>query len=400
MKRGRKNNMHGLDKLNKFQIILLGVLSAFAVFSMDFYLPGLPALQKDLHTTASLAQMTITTSLVGLGIGQLFIGPWSDRIGRRIPLLLGTLIFGVTSLLMIDINSIWLMIVLRFFQGLAGSVGIVLSLAIITDRFDGKELTKNIAINQAINGIFPVLAPVLGGLVVIVADWQMTFVIMAIMGFCLWMGVKWGLPETRYPQKNDAPGNAIKYKELIRDKNFMLYLWIQALMMASLFAYIAGSSFVLENIFHLSIPMFGVIYAINGIGITVATSIAGIFSLKYGEHLILGGFILYGILGGFILASSLFLSNDLWLILIAFFIITSAIGGVQGMATALAMRGKQVQAGSASALLGMARYAIGGLMSPLVGIFGTESYVALAILICLVQWGAFILYLCVPQQKM
>lgn len=394
--------MNGLDRLNKFQIILLGVLSAFAVFSMDFYLPGLPALQKDLHTTASLAQMTITTSLVGLGVGQLFIGPWSDRIGRRVPLLVGTLIFGLTSLLMIDINNIWFMIVLRFFQGLSGSVGIVLSLAIITDCFDGKELTKNIAINQAINGVFPVLAPIIGGLVVMAADWQMTFVIMAIMGFCLWIGVKWGLPETRKPKENSSRvgGNTVNYKELIHDKNFTLYLLIQALMMASLFAYIAGSSFVLENIFKLSIPMFGVVYAINGIGITIATSLAGFLARKYGEHLILGGFIIYGILGGLLLAGSLFIANDLWLILIAFFIITSAIGGVQGMATALAMRGKQAQAGSASALLGMARYAIGGLMSPLVGVFGTDSYVALAILICLVQWAALILYLRVPRIKM
>ncbi|QIL50430.1 multidrug effflux MFS transporter [Weissella coleopterorum] len=392
--------MRDSEKLNKFQIIILGVLSAFAVFSMDFYLPGLPALQKDLGTTASLAQMTITTSLVGLGVGQLFIGPWSDRIGRRLPLLLGTLIFGITSLLMIDIQNIWLMIVLRFFQGLSGSVGIVLSLAIITDRFDGKELTKNIAINQAINGIFPVLAPVLGGVVVMISNWRMTFVIMAIMGGCLWLAVKWGLPETRNVPAISVSKNKMNYRRLFQDKRFMAYLFVQALMMASLFAYIAGSSFVLENIFHLSIAMFGLIYAINGIGITIATSIAGILARKYGEHNILGGFIIYGILGGLLLSVSLRFTGVLELILVAFFIITSSIGGVQGMATALAMRGKQEHAGSASALLGMARYAIGGLMSPLVGVFGTQSYVALAVLICLVQWGAFGLYLLVPTEKM
>lgn len=387
------------NKFNYFQIILLGVLSAFAVFSMDFYLPGLPELQHDFHTTASLAQLTITASLIGLGVGQLFVGPWSDKIGRRQPLLIGTFIFAVTSFLIsISTNISW-MIALRFLQGLSGSVGIVLSLAIITDSFNGPSLTRQIAINQAINGIFPIIAPVLGGMVVALSNWQMTFVILMTIGLLLFVAVFFGLPETKQksPQVQSVEfeqpsslGASLKlqgreYLKLAHKKNFMTYLWVQTFMMAALFAYISGSSFVLENIFHLNVTLFGLVYALNGVGMTVMTALAGSLAPKYGERRVLGWFIIYGLLGGTILLATTLMGPRLGGVLLAFFMITSAVGGVQGMATSLAMQGQQAHSGSASALLGTSRYAIGGLMSPLVGMFGTQTILPLAILILGVQ---------------
>ncbi|KRN75579.1 hypothetical protein IV73_GL000063 [Weissella kandleri] len=387
------------NKFNYLQVILLGVLSAFAVFSMDFYLPGLPGLQHDFHTTASLAQLTITASLIGLGVGQLFVGPWSDKIGRRQPLLIGTFIFAVTSFLIsISTNISW-MIALRFLQGLSGSVGIVLSLAIITDSFNGPSLTRQIAINQAINGIFPIIAPVLGGMVVALSNWQMTFVILMTIGLLLFVAVFFGLPETKQksPQVQSVDfeqpsslGASLKlqgreYLKLAHKKNFMTYLWVQTFMMAALFAYISGSSFVLENIFHLNVTLFGLVYALNGVGMTVMTALAGSLAPKYGERRVLGWFIIYGLLGGTILLTTTLMGPRLGGVLLAFFMITSAVGGVQGMATSLAMQGQQAHSGSASALLGTSRYAIGGLMSPLVGMFGTQTILPLASLILGVQ---------------
>ncbi|MCM0583486.1 multidrug effflux MFS transporter [Weissella diestrammenae] len=390
-------------KLNAAHIFILGVLSAFAVFSMDFYLPGLPQLQKDLNTSASLAQLTITASLVGLGLGQLVIGPWSDRIGRRRPLLIGTLIFTLTSIAIVLTSNIWILILMRFFQGLAGSVGIVLSLAVITDSFSGRDLTNNVMINQSINGIFPVIAPVLGGIVVAMFNWEMTFWILAGLGISLFLAVQFYLPETREPVDQSTATNVEMrhvYQQLFANRQFMVYMLLQTLMMAALFAYISGSSFVLENIFHLNVTTFGIVYAINGLGIAVMTIFAGWLANRWREEKTLGIFIGYGLLGGILLALSLFMAKPMVVVLIAFFMIVSAIGGIQGMTTALAMKDQHANPGAASALLGMMRYAIGGVMSPLVGIFGTRSYVPLVVIILVVQLLAMVLYLNSVQRKM
>ncbi|MGL4267186.1 MAG: MFS transporter, partial [Weissella cibaria] len=181
-------------KIGIFQLFLLGVLSAFSPLAMDLYLPGLPELQQDLHTSTSLAQLTITASLLGLALGQVIIGPLSDRIGRRTPLLWGTVLFGLSSATIVFAPNIWVLIILRLIQGLAGSTGIVLSLAVITDLFTGKTLTKQIAINQTINGVFPVLAPVFGGVIIAIADWQMTFWVLAVLGLILFVSVLLALP--------------------------------------------------------------------------------------------------------------------------------------------------------------------------------------------------------------
>jgi len=384
--------LNKIVKLNKLHIIILGVLSAFAVFSMDFYLPGLPQLQRDLHTTTSLSQMTITASLIGLGLGQLFVGPWSDRIGRRKPLLIGTIVFGLTSIAIIFSTTIWFMIGMRFLQGLAGSVGIVLSLAVITDTFSGHDLTRNVTINQTINGVFPVIAPVLGGIVVAATNWQMTFWILGGLGLLLFIAVQFYLPETRIVEQRKHNGHQRNYRDLFRNKKFMTYMLIQSLMMAALFAYIAGSAFVLEDIFKVSVTTFGIIYAINGFGIAMMTMVAGWLANKWGEYKTLGYFIFYGLLGGVLLGMSLLFGKHLLLVLVPFFMIVSAIGGIQGMTTALAMADQHHNPGSASAMLGMTRYAVGGVMSPLVGLFGSTSYFPLAVMIIVVQLIAFVIF--------
>jgi DHA1 family bicyclomycin/chloramphenicol resistance-like MFS transporter len=384
--------LNKIVKLNKLHIIILGVLSAFAVFSMDFYLPGLPQLQRDLHTTTSLSQMTITASLIGLGLGQLFVGPWSDRIGRRKPLLIGTIVFGLTSIAIIFSTTIWFMIGMRFLQGLAGSVGIVLSLAVITDTFSGHDLTRNVTINQTINGVFPVIAPVLGGIVVAAANWQMTFWILGGLGLLLFIAVQFYLPETRIVEQRKNDGHQRNYRDLFRNRKLMTYMLIQSLMMAALFAYIAGSAFVLEDIFKVSVTTFGIIYAINGFGIAMMTMVAGWLANKWGEYKTLGYFIFYGLLGGVLLGVSLLFGKHLLLVLVPFFMIVSAIGGIQGMTTALAMADQHHNPGSASAMLGMTRYAVGGVMSPLVGLFGSSSYLPLAVMIIVVQLFAFVIF--------
>ncbi|MBD1503125.1 multidrug effflux MFS transporter [Weissella cibaria] len=388
-------------KIGIFQLFLLGVLSAFSPLAMDLYLPGLPALQQDLHTSTSLAQLTITASLLGLALGQVIIGPLSDRIGRRTPLLWGTILFGLSSATIVFAPNIWVLIILRLIQGLAGSTGIVLSLAVITDLFTGKTLTKQIAINQTINGVFPVLAPVFGGVIIAIADWQMTFWVLAVLGLILFVSVLLALPETLPAEKTqvtDRPSVVGGFAQLFKQREFVLYALTQAFMTAALFAYISGSSFVLQKIFGMSVTTFGIVYAINGAGIALMSSLAGRWAVKFGEYRALRWFIRAGFLGGILLLITAFLPKSLWLILPPLFLVVATVGGIISLTTALGIQGQQQNAGSASALLGLARYALGGLMSPIVGLFGQHTYMPMAILIVAVQLVGFVIFSQVKKQ--
>lgn len=388
-------------KIGIFQLFLLGVLSAFSPLAMDLYLPGLPALQQDLHTSTSLAQLTITASLLGLALGQVIIGPLSDRIGRRTPLLWGTILFGLSSATIVFAPNIWVLIILRLIQGLAGSTGIVLSLAVITDLFTGKTLTKQNAINQTINGVFPVLAPVFGGVIIAIADWQMTFWVLAVLGLILFVSGLLALPETLPAEKTqvtDRPSVVGGFAKLFKQREFVLYALTQAFMTAALFAYISGSSFVLQKIFGMSVTTFGIVYAINGAGIALMSSLAGRWAVKFGEYRALRWFIRAGFLGGILLLITAFLPKSLWLILPPLFLVVATVGGIISLTTALGMQGQQQNAGSASALLGLARYALGGLMSPIVGLFGQHTYMPMAILIVAVQLVGFFIFSQVKKQ--
>lgn len=374
--------------IGKLQLFLLGVLSAFSPLAMDLYLPGLPELQQDLHTSTSLAQVTITASLLGLALGQVIVGPWSDRIGRRKPLLWGTIAFALSSAAIVFAPNIWVLIILRLVQGLAGSTGIVLSLAVITDLFTGKTLTQQIAINQTINGVFPVLAPVFGGIIIAWADWQMTFWVLAVLGVILFAGVLFSLSET-LPAEKAAPQEkqsvVAGFGKLFKQRQFVLFALTQAFMTAALFAYISGSSFVLQKIFGLSVTTFGIVYAINGAGIAFMSSMSGRWAAKFGEYTALKWFIRVAFIGGLWLLATAFMPKSIWMILPPLFIVVSTVGGIISLTTALGMQGQQENAGSASALLGLARYALGGLMSPIVGLFGKTTYLPMAVLIVVVQ---------------
>lgn len=374
-------------KLGAAQLFLLGILSAFGPLSLDLYLPGLPEMQQSLHTTPTMVQLTITASLIGLAIGQIIIGPWSDKVGRRKALLAGVGVFTLATLGIILTTNIYGVIIFRFIQGLGGSAGIVLSLAVIADSFEGLQLTRNVALNQMINGVFPIVAPVIGGVIIAMSHWQMTFIVLAILGILLWGAIYVGLPETA--PENVAAEDSVSPKQsfidLWHNKGFMFMAWTQAFMMAGLFAYIAGSTFVLETIYHLSILQFSIVYAINGLGILVAAHISAVLAGKLGEYRALGVFIFVSLVGGGLLWLNVVLSDNVLLMCLAFFLIVAPVGGVSSLTTSIAMQQITTGTGAASGILGLMRYAMGGLVSPLVGLMGADSLIPLAVVVIVVQ---------------
>lgn len=381
-----------MTQRQKYGLIgLLGTLSAFGPLSMDMYLPALPQLQQALHTTTSLTQLSITTCLIGLAVGQLFIGPISDRIGRKQPTLIGLIVFTLASLLAALATNVWWLLVLRLCQGLAGAAGLVTSRAIASDLFTGAELTKFYALLMAVNGIFPVIAPIIGGFVLSFASWRGIFIILTVVGVVLCFGVLFGLRET-HPQATTTQPLFPVLRQLVHDPIFMGYTLIGGLVTGGLFGYISGSSFMLQNIFGLSSQAFSLLYALNGLGIVVMSQLVGPLTTRYSEQRVLRGSILVALLGALLLCGTLALPHQLRYVILPLFLIVSMVGIAGTLGAALAMAHAPKYAGSASAILGLVQNLIGGVLSPFVGVLGKNTYVPMALLILVCELGALAIY--------
>ncbi|WP_409022589.1 multidrug effflux MFS transporter [Dellaglioa sp. P0083] len=387
-----------------FLTFLLGTLSAFGPLSMDMYLPALPVIQQHLHTTASLTQLTITTCLLGLALGQLIVGPYSDKIGRRKPLLLGLILFAITSIIAATSQNITILVIIRLLQGLAGSAGLVISRAIARDLYTGKKLTSFFSLLMAVNGIFPIISPILGSFILKFTSWRGIFVILTVIGLLLFLLVLVTLPETNQimPDKSQSnTGDSTKkiLKNLIFDKFFLSYALIQGFISGAMFCYISGSSFVLQNLFDLSSNMFSLVYAINGLGIVIMSQLSSRISDTFSEQTGLKLGVYLALFGSLLLTASLFISNSLLLVLVSLFLIVSMVGIVNTTAFSLAMQKQGQHAGSASAILGVGMNLVGSILSPFVGIMGDHSYVPMTILILLCEICALIIYLNISTKK-
>lgn len=374
---------------------VLGSLSAFGPLSLDMYLPALPKLADDLHASTSLAQLSLTACLIGLAIGQLFAGPISDVRGRRGPLLTGLILYAVSSLLCAIAPSIGTFIVLRFIQGLAGSAGIVIARAVVRDLYTGPELTRFFSLLMLVNGIAPIAAPIVGGQLLHFTTWQGVFIVLASIGLLMFIAVLFGLPET-LPRERRAKGGilntVITFRRLLTDRVFMGYALAQGFVMAAMFAYISGSPFVLQDIYGVSPQMFSLCFAINGLGIILASQLAGRLAGRFNEVKLLVAGLSIAAVGGVALLAMLLAHAELILVLIPLFFVVASVGMVSTMGFSLAMQGQGQSAGSASALQGLMSFMFGSIVAPFVGIAGSGTAIPMGIIIAALDVCALLLY--------
>ncbi|WP_088186548.1 multidrug effflux MFS transporter [Desulfosporosinus sp. FKA] len=381
---------------------ILGALSAFGPLSIDMYLPSLPILAKDLHTSASFAQFSLTACLLGLAFGQLLTGSQSDVRGRRMPLLIGLFCYSVSSLLCVISPSIWTLILLRFIQGFAGSAGIAISRAVVRDLYSGPEMTRFFALLMLINGVGPIVAPIIGGQLLEFTSWRGVFLVLTLVGIAMFLAVFFTLPETLPPQRRSQGGLKnvlITFRDLMCDRVFMGYALPQGLVMAAMFAYISGSPFVIQNIFGASPQLFSLFFAINGLGIIIAGQIAGRMASRIaGTKLFITGLIL-ATLGGLCLLTTILLGAGLMAILLPLFIAVSSVGVVTTAGSSLAMENYGHSAGSASALLGLFAFVIGAAVAPLVGLGGGNTAVPMGTVIAICEVGAILCYVILRGER-
>ena len=363
-----------------FLVILLGVLSAFGPFVVDLYLPSLPQLAQFFDTTTSMTQLTLTTAMIGLAVGQLLLGPMSDKFGRKIPLIISLLIYIISTILLIFSPNIETMIVLRAVQGLSSAGSVVISRAVATDLYRGREMTRFFGLLMMINGIAPIISPILGSLLLEYIGWTGVFFFLAIIGivvllFCLRLKESL-IIEKRL--KGSVLSTFFTFGKIIKNRLFMSYVGIESFLLAAMFAYISASPFILQSFYGLSAFTFSFCFGANGAALVMGANIGGKLSnrtaLSFGV-LGFGGGVLYTI-------STLIIQPNWFLVEIGFFLMLLMMGLTFPAISSLAMESERQYAGSASALLGFTPFFLGGIVSPLVGIGNIFYATAVVILVC------------------
>jgi DHA1 family bicyclomycin/chloramphenicol resistance-like MFS transporter len=376
-------------------VVVLGMLSTFGPLSLDLYLPALPSLAAELETSTSAAQLTLTACLVGLALGQLVAGPLSDRYGRRRPLIIGLVAYALASLACAFAWTISVLVVLRLVQGLAGAAGLVIARAVARDLYAGRRLAIFFSRLVLIAGLAPVIAPVLGGQLNRVMTWRGIFGVLAGLGVILllagWFGVRETLPTDR--RVRGGLGATLRgFGQLLRDRFFVGVALASGLAGASMFAYIAGATFVLQRIHGLSPQGFSLAFGVNSLGIMTAAQLGGRLIRRWSPMRILAVGLLVNLAGSLSLFTTVLLDLGLAFLLVSLFVMVSAIGLIFPNATALGLSGHADQAGTASALLGLLQYVIGGLVAPLVGVAGEETAVPLGVVVATVSATACTLF--------
>lgn len=361
--------------------VLLGFLAALAPLSTDMYLPALPTMDAEFAVGTSLIQMTLTTTMVGMALGQLFAGPVSDCYGRRLPLVIGMALFALSTLGCMLAKNIYLFLGYRFVQGLAGSFGIVVSRAIARDVFRGSDLTRFISLLMLVNGFAPILAPVIGGQILLIANWRLIFAVLALVGLGLMLSCLW-FTETLPPEQRqaDLQQSFRIYRGLLRDRYFGGHCLIQCTSFAAFFAYISGSPFLIQNIYQLSPQIFSLIFGGLGLCMVISGLIPMRLAGRISEFRMLAWAVRQALAGSVLFLLCVLFTAPLPLTLLSLLVLVSTMPVCGAVSFSLCMRYHGREAGAASALFGFSSMAASGPVAPLVGLWGGETALPMALI--------------------
>ncbi|MGA5419047.1 multidrug effflux MFS transporter [Streptomyces lavendulocolor] len=387
--------------------LVLGGLTALPPLSMDMYLPALPEVTRALHAPAATVQLTLTACLAGMALGQLVVGPMSDRFGRRRPLLVGMLVYVAATAVCALAPGPELLIAFRLLQGLAGAAGIVIARAVVRDLYDGVEMARFFSTLMLISGAAPIIAPLIGGQILRVTDWRGVFHALTVVGVLLTLVVwKW-LGETLPPARRHGGGvgEALRtMRGLLADRVFSGYMLAGGLAFAALFAYISASPFVVQEIYGASPQTFSLLFGVNSVGLVAVGQINGKLLVgRVSLDKVLGfGLAVITLAAGALLLMTSGALGEVGLLPVAagLFVLMSAMGLAMPNTNAQALMRTPHAAGSASALLGTSSFLVGAVASPLVGIAGEATAVPMAVvqLVCALGAVACFLGLCRPWQ--
>lgn len=378
-------------------IMVLAALSALAPLAIDMYVPAFPEMASTLGASSAAIQLSMTACLIGLVVGQLVIGPLSDSMGRRRPLLAGTLAFVIFSIAAALAPTAEILTATRFLQGIAGAAGMVIARALLTDKFHGPALAQKYTVLSMVIGVAPVIAPIIGGTIITtLGSWRTIFYVLAALGALLFIAILIWVDETLPADARMTGGlkaTLSAMSTLLRNRTFMGYVATLAAASAGLFAYISGSSFVFQEHYGVSAGFYSMIFAVNALAMVAASFAFGRFAqtVSIPKLLLTGTLVsLAGALAQVIVDVTT--GGTLATTWIFIFITQLGVAWVTAGTMTIGQTLARGSSGAGSALLGGGQFTLGAIAAPIVGLFGTQSPLPMAT-IMLIAYAAALLSL-------
>jgi MFS transporter, DHA1 family, multidrug resistance protein len=359
-------------------ILVLGALTALGSFTIDLYLPAFPVIEGDLDVSTAVVQLTLTATTLGFAVGQLLVGPWSDRVGRRLPLIIATSVHVVASLGVALSPGIEWLFVFRVMQGMGAAAGGVVAMAIVRDLFGGLPLVRMLSRLSLVNGLAPILAPVIGSQLLLFMPWRGMFIFLAAYGSVALLAAVFFIVETLPPARRVDLGHSTtrqRYGALFSDRVFVGAAIITGMTFSGLFAYLASSSFLFQQVYGLDPQQFGLLFAVNSVGVVGGVQASSFLARYIGPQWILAGSLTALVLsaGAIVVLDASGASLVGILVPLWFFIL--ACGFTFPCTQVLALDRHPGEAGTAASLLGAMNFGLAGLISPIVGLFGISNAV-------------------------
>ena len=363
-------------------ILVLGAMVALGPLTIDMYLPALPGIAEELSVSSSVVQLTLTGTLAGLALGQLIVGPLSDSLGRRRPLMAGIVLHMLASVLCVLAPNIAALGVARVLQGMGAAAAMVVAIAVVGDLFADSTAATVLSRLMLVLGVAPVVAPSLGAAVLLQASWHWVFAALVVLAGGLLVLAALALPET-LPVSHRRPlrvrGIAATYVELLRDARFVILVLVAALGMSGLFAYIAGASFVLQGRYGLDQQVFALVFGAGAVALIGATQFNVVLLRRFApQTIVLWALVAASLAGVVFVGLAVAHVGGLLGFVLPVWAILAAMGLVIPNAPAVALSRHSDAAGTAAALLGAAQFGLGAAVAPLVGLLGNDE-VALAV---------------------
>ncbi len=358
-------------------VLILGAQAALGPATMDSYLPALPALQAEFVTGASAIQLTLSATMLGFGFGQLLTGPWSDRVGRRLPLVLATLLHITACLGAALSTNVWTLGAFRLLMGFGAASGAVVTMATARDLFGGKPLVKMLSRLALINGLAPVIAPLVGAQILLFTDWRGIFYALTLYGLVLVTLVALFVRETLSQEHRASAasvGTRQRYAVLFRDRTFLGIVGMGTMTFTGLFAYLSASSFLFQDVYQLSPQQYGLLFATNSVGIIFGVQTSSyLMRRNVGPQWVLAATTTSMVLLAVIIVAFDLLGGGMWGTIIPLNFYIMACGFSFPCVQVLALADHPAEAGTAASVLGASNFGIAGILSPLVGVFGIAN---------------------------
>ena len=377
-------------------VIVLGALTALGPFTIDLYLPAFPAVARDLAVSDAAIQLTLTATTIGFALGQLLVGPWSDKVGRRLPLIIATAVHIAASIGVAFAPDVFWVGVFRVLQGVGAAGGGVVAMAMVRDLFGGLPLVRMLSRLALVSGLAPILAPLIGSQLLLVLDWRGIFVFLTAYGVLAILAAIFFLVETLPAERRADRGHSTvgeRYRALFSDRVFVGVVIIGGMTFSGLFSYLSSSSFLFQDVYGLDAQEYGLLFAVNSLGIVLGVQVSSRLA-KY----VAPQWILLGAVTGMLLSSLTIVALDLantglvGILVPLFFFITSC-GFAFPCQQVLALAGHGGEAATAASVMGAMNFGLAGLISPIVGLFGIHNAVPMgavmattAVVSLLVMW--------------